>query len=85
MFAGRSSSASANAPRAPQGMPARCGHCLAGEGKSLYPNMARVERVLLSLPASSALLERDVSTAGVLGEHVELTLILSGNPVAHSQ
>ena len=29
------------------------------KGKSIYPNMARAARVLLSVPASSAVLERD--------------------------
>ncbi|CAN0460221.1 unnamed protein product, partial [Ectocarpus fasciculatus] len=54
----------------------------AGEGQSLYPNMARAARVLLSVPATSAVLERDFSTAGRLltpsrsrlaGECVEMT------------
>ena len=31
----------------------------AKEGKSIYPNMARAARVLLSVPTSSAVLERD--------------------------
>ena len=60
----------------------------AGEGRALYPNMARVARVLLSVPASAAVLERDFSTAGRLitgsrsrlaGEYVEMTLFLNGN------
>ena len=60
----------------------------AGEGRALYPNMARVSRVLLSVPASAAVLERDFSTAGRLitgsrsrlaGEYVEMTLVLNGN------
>ncbi|CAN0335975.1 unnamed protein product, partial [Ectocarpus sp. 4 AP-2014] len=60
----------------------------AGEGQSLYPNMARAARVLLSVPATSAVLERDFSTAGRLltpsrsrlaGECVEMTLFLNGN------
>ena len=50
--------------------------------------MARVARVLLSVPASAAVLERDFSTAGRLitgsrsrlaGEYVEMTLFLNGN------
>ena len=60
----------------------------AGEGRALYPNMARVARVRLSVPASAAVLERDFSTAGRLitgsrsrlaGEYVEMTLFLNGN------
>ncbi|CAN0424688.1 unnamed protein product, partial [Ascophyllum nodosum] len=60
----------------------------AGEGRALYPNMARVARGLLSVPASAAVLERDFSTAGRLitgsrsrlaGEYVEMTLFLNGN------
>ena len=60
----------------------------AGGGRSPYPNMARVARVLLAVPASSAVLERDFSTAGRLiigsrsrlaGEYVEMTLFLNGN------
>ena len=60
----------------------------AGEGRALHPNMARVARVLLSVPASAAVLERDFSTAGRLitgsrsrlaGEYVEMTLFLNGN------
>ena len=60
----------------------------AGEGRALYLNMARVARVLLSVPASAAVLERDFSTAGRLitgsrsrlaGEYVEMTLFLNGN------
>ena len=60
----------------------------AGEGRAPYPNMARVARVLLSVPASAAVLERDFSTAGRLitgsrsllaGEYVEMTLFLNGN------
>ena len=60
----------------------------AGEGRALYPNMARVARVLLSVPASAAVLERDFSTAGRLitgsrsrlaGKYVEMTLFLNGN------
>ena len=60
----------------------------AGEGRALYPNMARVSRVLLSMPASAAVLERDFSMAGRLitgsrsrlaGEYVEMTLFLNGN------
>ena len=60
----------------------------AGEGRALYPNMARVARVLLSVPASAAVLERDFSTAGRLitesrsrlaGEYVEMTLFVNGN------
>ena len=51
--------------------------------------MARVAEVLLSVPASSAVLERDFSTAGRLttgsrsrlaGEYVEMTLFLNCNP-----
>ena len=53
----------------------------AGEGRALYPNMARVARVLLSVPASAA--ERDFSTAGsrsrLADEYVEMTLFLNGN------
>ena len=65
----------------------------AGEGRALYPNMARVARVLLSVPASAAVLERDFSTAGRLitgsrsrlaGEYVEMTLFLNGNTVRKS-
>ncbi|CAN0477413.1 unnamed protein product, partial [Ascophyllum nodosum] len=50
--------------------------------------MARVARVLLSVPASAAVLERDFSTTGRLitgsrsrlaGEYVEMTLFLNGN------
>ena len=50
--------------------------------------MARVARVLLSVPASAAVLERDFSTAGRLitgsrsrlaGDYVEMTLFLNGN------
>ena len=60
----------------------------AGEGRALYLNMARVARVLLSVPASAVVLERDFSTAGRLitgsrsrlaGEYVEMTLFLNGN------
>lgn len=60
----------------------------ANEGQALYPNMARVARVLLSVPASSAVLERDFSTAGRLatgagsrlsGGHAEMVLFLNGN------
>ena len=60
----------------------------AGERRALYPNMARVARVLLSVPASAAALERDFSTAGRLitgsrsrlaGQYVEMTLFLNGN------
>ena len=60
----------------------------ANEGKTLYPNMARVARVLLSVPGSSAVLERDFSTAGRLitgarsrlnGGHAEMVLFLNGN------
>ena len=60
----------------------------AGEGRSFYPNMARVARVLLSVPAFSAVLERDFSTARHLitgsrsqlaGGYVEMTLFLKGN------
>ena len=60
----------------------------AGEGRSLYPNMERVARVLLSVPASSLVLERDFSTAGRLitgsrsrltGGYVQMTLFLNGN------
>ena len=60
----------------------------AGQGRSLYPNMARVARVVLFVPASSAVLETDVSTTRGLitgsrswlaGEYVEMTLFLSGN------
>ncbi|CAN0433432.1 unnamed protein product, partial [Ectocarpus sp. 12 AP-2014] len=60
----------------------------AGEGKALYPNMARAARVLLSVPASSAVLERDFSTAGRLitgarsrlsAAYVEMVLFLNGN------
>ena len=60
----------------------------AGEGRALYPNMARVARVLLSVLASAAVLERDFSTVGRLitgsrsrlaGEYVEMTLFLNGN------
>ena len=60
----------------------------AGEGQSLYSNMARVARVLLPVLASSAVLERDFSTAGRLitgscsrlgGGYVEMTLFLNGN------
>lgn len=60
----------------------------AGEGQSLYPHMARVARVLLSVPASSAVLERDFSMAGRVitgsrsrlgGEYTEMTLFLNGN------
>ncbi|CAM9952428.1 unnamed protein product, partial [Sphacelaria rigidula] len=36
------------------------------EGSRLYPIMARAARVLLSIPASAAVLERDFSTAGRL-------------------
>lgn len=60
----------------------------ASEGQALYPNMARVARVLLSVPASSAVIERDFSTAGHLatgtgsrlsGGHAEMVLFLNGN------
>ena len=60
----------------------------ANEGKALYPNMARVARVLLSVPGSSAVLERDFSTAGRLitgarsrlnRVHAEMVLFLNGN------
>ena len=60
----------------------------AREGRALYPNMARVARVLLSVPASAAVLERDFSTAGRLitgsrsrlaCEYVEMALFLNGN------
>ena len=37
-----------------------------GEGARLYPNLARAARVLLSVPASSTVLERAFSTAGRL-------------------
>lgn len=58
------------------------------EGLSIYPNMARVARVLLSVPASSAVLERDFSTAGRLitgsrsslsAAYAEMVLFLNGN------
>ena len=58
------------------------------EGRSLYPNMARAARVLLSVPASSAVLERDFSTAGRLitesrskldAAYAEMVLFLNGN------
>lgn len=60
----------------------------AREGQALYPNMARAARVLLSVPASSAVLERDFSAAGRLvtgprsrlsGGHAEMVLFLNGN------
>ena len=47
--------------------------------------MARVARVLLSVPASAAVLKRDFSTTERLsrsrlaGEYVEMTLFLNGN------
>ncbi|CAM9868832.1 unnamed protein product, partial [Laminaria digitata] len=54
-----------------------------------YPNMARVAQVLLSLPASSAVVEKDFSTAGRLlpgsgsGSDAaalsEMVLFLNGN------
>ena len=59
-----------------------------GEGRLLYPNMARVARVVLSVPVSSAILERDFSTAWRLitgsrsllaGEYVEMALFLNSN------
>ncbi|CAN0133135.1 unnamed protein product [Ectocarpus fasciculatus] len=60
----------------------------AGGGQTLYPNMARAARILLSVPASSAVLERDFSTAGRLitearsrlsAAYVEMVLFLNGN------
>ena len=60
----------------------------ANEGRALYANMARAARVLLALPASSAVLERDFSTAGRLitgnrsklgAAFVEMVLFLNGN------
>ncbi|CAM9998085.1 unnamed protein product, partial [Sphacelaria rigidula] len=60
----------------------------AGEGGSLYPNMARTARVLTSMPASSAVLERDLSTAGrrITGSrgrldlaYAEMVLFFRGN------
>ncbi|CAN0496206.1 unnamed protein product, partial [Ectocarpus sp. 8 AP-2014] len=59
-----------------------------GEGQALYPKMARAARVLLSVPASSAVLERDFSTAGRLitgarsrlnAAYVQMVLFLNGN------
>lgn len=38
-----------------------------GQGSRQYPNMSRAARVLLSVPASSAVLERDFSSTGRLG------------------
>ena len=60
----------------------------AKKGKALYPNMARVAQVLLSVPGSLGVLERDFSTAGRLitgprsrlnGGHPEMVLFLNGN------
>ena len=60
----------------------------AKEGRSLYPNIARTARILLSLPVSSVVLERDFSTAGRLitgfrskldAMCVEMVLFLNGN------
>ena len=59
-----------------------------GEGGRLYPNLARAARVLLSVPASSAVLERDLSTAGRLitetrsrldAAYAEMVLFLNGS------
>ena len=58
------------------------------EGQSIYSNMARVARVLLSVPASSAILEREFSTAGrlITGSrsslsvaYAEMDVFLNGN------
>lgn len=38
-----------------------------GQGSRQYPNMSRAARVLLSVPASSAVLEKDFSSTGRLG------------------
>ena len=57
-------------------------------GKSIYPKMARAARVLLSVPASSSVLERDFSTVGRLltgarsrpdAAYTEMVLFLNGN------
>ena len=58
------------------------------EGWSLYPNIARAARILLAVTASSADLERDISTAGrfTTGSRsrldrvcAEMVLFLNGN------
>lgn len=58
------------------------------EGKKLFPNMARAARVLLSVPASSAVIERDFSSAGRLetgcrsradAAYAEMVLFLNGS------
>ncbi|CAM9220072.1 unnamed protein product, partial [Hapterophycus canaliculatus] len=60
----------------------------ASSGQAVYPHMARVARVLLSVPASSAVLEKDFSTAGRLvtgpysrlsAPYVEMVLFLHAN------
>ena len=60
----------------------------AKEGRSLYPNMARAARVLLSVPTSSAVFEWDFSTTGRLitesrsrldAAYAEMVLFLNGN------
>lgn len=60
----------------------------AGEGVNHYPRIARAARVLLSLPASSAVVEHDFSTCGRLADvsrsredaaYAEMVLFLHGN------
>ena len=60
----------------------------ANEGQPIHSNMARVTRVLRSVPASSAVLERDFSTAGRLttgsrrsftAGYAEMVMFLNGN------
>ncbi|CAN0262981.1 unnamed protein product, partial [Scytosiphon promiscuus] len=60
----------------------------ADSGQAVYPHMARVARILLSVPASSAVLERDFSTAGrlatgpydrVSAPYMEMVLFLHAN------
>ena len=60
----------------------------ASEGSQKFPNMARAARVLLSVPASLAVLERDFSTAGRLitasrsrldSKYVQVVLFLNGS------
>ena len=60
----------------------------AKEKRMLNPNMACAARVFLSLPASSAILERDFSPAGRLiavsrgrldAAYAEMELLLNGN------
>ena len=54
--------------------------CLAMEGRSLYPNMVCAARVLLSVPASFAVLERNFSTAGrlITGSRIRLDAAYAG-------